>query len=48
LPDLWKRPDAQARRFVLLGAGKTAMDAAIWLLSSGAPPDAIQWVMPRD
>jgi hypothetical protein len=48
LPDLWKRTDAQARRFVLLGAGKTAMDAAIWLLSSGAPPDAIQWVMPRD
>jgi hypothetical protein len=48
LPDLWKRPEKQARAFVILGAGKTAMDAAIWLLSNGAAPAAIQWVMPRD
>ena len=36
------------RRFVVLGAGKTAMDAAIWLIGAGAPPDALQWVVPRD
>jgi hypothetical protein len=36
------------RRFVVLGAGKTAMDACIWLLQSGTPADAITWVMPRD
>jgi len=32
----------------VLGAGKTAMDACIWLLQSGTPADAITWVMPRD
>lgn len=36
------------RRFVVLGAGKTAMDACIWLIQSGASPDAITWVVPRD
>ena len=36
------------RHFVVVGAGKTAMDAAIWLMQAGADPDAIQWVMPRD
>ena len=39
-----KRPS----RFVILGAGKTAMDAAIWLIGAGASPDAIRWVVPRD
>ena len=24
------------------------MDAAVWLINSGAPPSAIHWVMPRD
>lgn len=37
-----------ARRFVILGAGKTAMDAGVWLLSSGADAGAITWVVPRD
>ncbi|MCJ0763673.1 NAD(P)-binding protein [Variovorax terrae] len=36
------------RRFVVLGAGKTAMDTCIWLVQSGASPDAITWVVPRD
>lgn len=36
------------RHFVIIGAGKTAMDAAVWLINSGAPPGAIHWVMPRD
>jgi hypothetical protein len=50
LPQLWQRASAGERpsRFVVLGAGKTAMDAVIWLLQSGAEPAAIHWVMPRD
>lgn len=35
-------------RFVVIGAGKTGMDACIWLLENGAEPDRIRWVMPRD
>lgn len=50
LPGLWHlaQGGAMPRRFVVLGAGKTAMDACIWLLQSGTPADAITWVMPRD
>jgi NAD(P)-binding Rossmann-like domain len=50
LPQLGTDPHAKpARRFVILGAGKTAMDAAVWLLTSGGvDPSAISWVMPRD
>ncbi len=50
LPDLWRwnRGGPTPRRFVVLGAGKTAMDACIWLLQSGTPADAITWVVPRD
>jgi hypothetical protein len=56
LPQLWQRMGADAaqgaaalpRRFVVLGAGKTAMDTVVWLLQSGASADAITWVMPRD
>lgn len=35
-------------RYCILGAGKTAMDAGIWLLTNGVPVDRISWVMPRD
>ena len=50
LPGLWHLAQGgpMPRRFVVLGAGKTAMDACIWLLQSGTPADAITWVMPRD
>ena len=50
LPGLWQLAQGgqMPRRFVVLGAGKTAMDACIWLLQSGTPADAITWVMPRD
>ncbi len=47
LPDLWRRPDAGHRHFTVLGAGKTAMDSIIFLLSAGADPDSISWVAPR-
>lgn len=34
--------------FVIVGAGKTAMDTAVWLLEQGADPDSITWIRPRD
>ncbi|HVF75347.1 MAG TPA: NAD(P)-binding protein [Acidimicrobiales bacterium] len=36
------------RRYVVIGAGKTGMDACLWLLANGAEPDCIRWIMPRD
>ncbi|MDE2416380.1 MAG: NAD(P)-binding protein [Burkholderiales bacterium] len=50
LPQLWLQREGWPvpRKFCILGAGKTAMDAAVWLLRNGAAPDSIQWVMPRD
>jgi hypothetical protein len=38
------RPD----RFVIIGAGKTALDACVWLMSQGVPAAAIRWVKPRE
>ena len=38
----------QASGFTILGGGKTAIDACLWLLGAGVPPDAIRWVRPRD
>jgi hypothetical protein len=34
--------------FVVIGAGKTGMDACIWLLDNGADPDRITWIVSRD
>ncbi|PZS19717.1 MAG: pyridine nucleotide-disulfide oxidoreductase [Pseudonocardiales bacterium] len=34
--------------YVIVGSGKTAMDACTWLLSNGVDPNAICWVRPRD
>jgi hypothetical protein len=34
--------------FVIIGAGKTAMDACTWLLLQGTRPDAVTWIRPRD
>ena len=46
--DAAQTPRQGPRRFVIVGAGKTAMDAAVWLLGAGAEPETIQWVVPRD
>lgn len=35
-------------RYVVIGAGKTGMDACLWLLANDVDPDTITWVMPRD
>lgn len=48
LPQLWMSRDPHPTRYVIVGAGKTAMDVGVWLLASGAVPESIVWVMPRD
>jgi hypothetical protein len=50
LPKLWHTQNVGGlpREFVVVGAGKTAMDAVVWLIHAGAKPEAIQWVVPRD
>jgi hypothetical protein len=39
-----KRPE----RWVVIGAGKTALDACVWLLEQGVRASAIRWIKPRD
>ena len=34
--------------YVIVGGGKTAMDAGVWLLAQGTPPHDITWIRPRD
>lgn len=34
--------------YVIVGAGKTGIDACLWLLENGADPNSILWIMPRD
>lgn len=42
------RLEAAPSQYVIVGSGKTATDACIWLLGRGVEPDAICWVRPRD
>ncbi|WP_375548049.1 NAD(P)/FAD-dependent oxidoreductase [Oceanicaulis alexandrii] len=44
LPKISRTP----KGFVVIGAGKTAIDSCLWLLEQGVAPDLIQWIMPRD
>ena len=44
LTELGEAPE----RLVVIGAGKTAIDACLWLLECGVSPDAICWIRPRD
>ena len=44
LPRLEEAPS----QYVVVGSGKTATDACVWLLGRGVDPDAICWVRPRD
>ena len=37
-----------ASDYTVLGSGKTAADACIWLLGNGVGADRIRWVRPRD
>ncbi len=44
LPSLTTPRDA----YVVVGGGKTGMDACLWLLENQINPDNIQWIIPRD
>ncbi len=35
-------------RYVIVGAGKTGMDACLWLLKNGIGPEKLTWIKPRD
>ena len=34
--------------YVVIGGGKTGIDACIWLLQNHVPPDRIKWIVSRD
>jgi len=36
------------RSYTVLGAGKTAVDACMWLLDNDVQPERIHWIRPRD
>ena len=42
------RMESPAAGYVVIGGGKTAMDAVCWLLDHGAPPARITWARPQD
>src|SRR5262249_39099643 len=44
LVDLQERPAG----YIVIGAGKTALDTCTWLLDRGVPPDDICWIKPRE
>ena len=37
-----------AAGYLVVGSGKTGIDACLWLLENGTDPDSITWIMPRD
>jgi hypothetical protein len=37
-----------ASGYTIIGGGKTAIDACLWLVGAGVPPEAIRWIRPRD
>jgi len=40
--------DYSAQRFMVIGAGKTGIDACLWLLEHDVPTELITWIVPRD
>lgn len=44
LASVTERPDG----YVIIGAGKTALDACCWLLDTGVSPADIRWIKPRE
>lgn len=45
--DLANMPEAPGQ-FVIVGSGKTATDAVVWLVDNGVDPDRVCWLRPRD
>ncbi|MEM9179046.1 MAG: NAD(P)-binding protein [Pseudomonadota bacterium] len=44
LPTVMEQPS----RYVVVGGGKTGIDAIVWLLENHVDPDQIHWVRPRE
>jgi hypothetical protein len=44
LPKVLKPPAG----YVVIGGGKTGIDAVLWLLENHVDPEKIRWIMPRD
>ena len=44
LPNLEEKPD----NYVVIGGGKTGIDACLWLMGNGVDPDEITWIKSRD
>lgn len=42
------RQNQPPKDYVIIGGGKTGIDACLWLLQNGVNPDLITWIMPRD
>ena len=42
------RIEKHFERLVIIGAGKTALDACVWLLEQGVPASKIRWIKPRE
>jgi NAD(P)-binding Rossmann-like domain len=42
------RLEQPAAGYVIVGGGKTALDAICWLLDRGADPDDVTWIRPAD
>ena len=48
LPKLGTSDTDTPEGYVVIGAGKTGVDACLWLLEHNVNPDKITWIMPRD
>ena len=46
--NLLPRTPAPTDGYTVIGAGKTGIDACLWLLQNGVAPGRIRWIMPRD
>lgn len=44
LPKVTQTPEG----YVIIGGGKTGIDACLWLLENGVDPDRITWIVSRD
>ncbi|MEM9173955.1 MAG: NAD(P)-binding protein [Myxococcota bacterium] len=47
-PNALPKEDRPADGYTIIGAGKTAFDAILWLLANHVDPAEITWIVPRD
>ena len=39
---------SQQKKYLIIGGGKTGIDAVLYLLDHGVYPDRLMWVIPND